>query len=86
MHKGFLDFVAGKIGADEITEIAERMYRDILAYNIKMGRTDGNDIEFNEKLVRDTHMYFSYYAVDSLYWDMHDKGFATECRNIYIYM
>jgi hypothetical protein len=75
MKSAFIDFVEGKIGINEITEMAERMYKDILAHNIQMGRTDGNDPVFNEKLLRNAHGEFIYRTVDTLWFAMHEKGF-----------
>ena len=75
MNSGMVDYVAGKISADEMAEIAEQVYRDILALNIQLGKTDGNDPEFNEKLLAITHLHFVNSTVNTLWFDMHDKGF-----------
>ena len=75
MNSGMVDYVAGKISADEMAEITENVYRDILALNVKLGKTDGIDPEFNEKLLVNTHLYFVNSTVSTLWFDMHDKGF-----------
>ena len=75
MNSGMVDYVTGKIGADDVAEMAESVYKDMLAYNIKMGKTDGNDPEFNEKLLVHAHSEFIFRAVETLWFNMHEKGF-----------
>jgi hypothetical protein len=63
MNQGIQDFMTGKVGADEIAEIIENAYRDILSYNISLGNTDGTCPHYNARLLYDTQVYFAWQAV-----------------------
>jgi len=67
IKQGVRDYVDSKIGATEVVEIIESIYRNILVYNVANGLTSGNDSDFNEVLLRDTQATFVTHTLDELY-------------------
>jgi len=63
INKGIQDYIAGKVGADEIIILIDNAYRDILAYNISLGNTDGTDPYYNAGLLHGTQAHFGWRSV-----------------------
>jgi hypothetical protein len=81
MSQGIKDFMAGKIGTAEITEIIENAYRDLLAYNISLGRTDGTDPHYNARLLFNTQGHFAWTARSEALLANNAEGYAYAQEN-----
>jgi len=59
MIKGIQDFITGSIDTDEIEKIIENAYKELLEYNISIGRTDGTDPHYNARILNNVQAHFS---------------------------
>jgi hypothetical protein len=76
MNQSIQDFMAGKVGADKIMDIIENAYRDLLAYNISLGNTDGTDLVYNARLLSNTQAQFLNRALSENMIANNNDGFA----------
>jgi len=81
MRKGVREYFSGMIGASQVADIIEHMYRDILAYNVTMRKTNGSDPNFNGALLRDTHSTFIMRTLETLWLDNQTEGDAYARAN-----
>jgi hypothetical protein len=72
--QGVRDFKSGDIEASEVTNMLHNAYKDYLTYHIALGFTDGNDVEFNKRLLSHVQATFMNQAGGKLSYDMWQEG------------
>ncbi|MCL2078288.1 MAG: hypothetical protein FWH17_00430 [Oscillospiraceae bacterium] len=62
-NEAIRDYITGKADSATVANAIENMYRDLLAYNVSLGKTDGTDPHYNARLLYDVQGNFSRLSV-----------------------